>query len=1513
MDPVSLAVGVIGLAGLFTTCLDLAEKIDDYKHFKGDERALAAQFVSHKLRFEKWGKALGLDQTASNLSRDRHEALDDVETLDTVRKIFDIIREILSDQRGSSSSRPATNPSRLARSLTEPFRITPGSKREKLAWALKGKGKREDQVELFGKLVQHLYHLVPIESITRTATIANGGQTPDPTVQIDPQPVIDNSAWTAEIRDTLQKIEGKAQVEARRELHAWIVRHPPNEIYEDATQRRLGETCGWILQRPVLHEWLSLPQGPEASRVLWINGPAGFGKTVLCTRIVQHLLQEVKTPVAHFFFSSDFESRDDPYEAIRCWISEVISRSQTAFDYVRMKREMQHEVAATRTFILQLFSEIVRIVPGCVFVIDGLDECTWLSRGSNPGRGDSISSFLEKLDRAVASSATRVLIVSRDEPEIRSGVENMQSTIFEYNILPEDVESDVKRFSRSIVDRKLSKKSESFRNDISEKMAQKCGGQFLWLKLQEDSLRSWKNQKQLQDTIEKTPSGIDSLYHRNWVRLSQLPEEERVRAFSLLRWAAFAMRPLTIAEIAEAALIDLESDELPMDELPDVVDFDYVNSEIIGVCGSLISIRKSSTGLDPRLSTIRLTHFSVKEYFLAHSPSTGDILRVNEKLRSSNERIENITLAQLCLRYIHYEQIWEIDCNQDSDQIQGSFKEYASRNWYNHAHRGSLEDSLIQELMSSLFDIDGGAWKSWKQWFDSDQRELMEFYVNTDDDEHDKKRKQESLAKSMPHSPVFYASFLDLTQVTLKLIAEYPDHLDEMSFMRETALSYACRNMNDTIAQALIQAGADIGVKNYTGATPLHWAADKGSLSLARLLLESGAESTAPDHKHSTPLHFAAYGGHVSIAELLLQYGAAIEAQDYHGATPFYQAAVRGNLDVMKLLIRKGVAIETITDRHGQTPLHVAAVNGQAESAKLLLDNGANINVVDNHTCTPLISAAFFGFTELVRSFLSRGADIDARDIWGHTALIVAAGHNHIDTTQLLLDNGADAALMDAIGWNALVGASFEGSVETTRLLLTLGIDASSIDEDGCDALYYAADGGHAEVTKLLLNYGADLAVAGSNKRSSLRAAISKGHVDVVQVLFDNGAAHDSCIGDGWLPLPWASSEGQIKIAELLLGLGAEFTDSGDNGLTPLSAATIGNKTEMVRFLLERGAKSTATTHDKDGDTPLLSAIYRGNTDIVELLLDHGVDGNHKDGQGQRPLSLAARIGHLDIMQLLLESGCDITATDDDSWTPLHSAACNGQGDAVNFLLQRGANLSASDDSGKTALHLASQNGHIKVVDALLKLAGPDDVVRTDNHLRTPLFYAAMRGHSDLLKLLLSKTTKIHTEDRYGSTALFAAIRNGHEDVVEQLLAVGEISIGSKDAFGKTMSFWAQKSGNVRVTDLLKPYTQQEDPEIDPQIDPEIDLEIDPEIHDGSETVAIQTGRLFDSQAYWCDVCTRCIPKDSEYFQCSKCECDGGDFIACEECVIMGAKCLDKSHEWTAAVEQIDSSSDEEA
>ncbi|KAH7108724.1 hypothetical protein B0J13DRAFT_579584, partial [Dactylonectria estremocensis] len=227
------------------------------------------------------------------------------------------------------------------------------------------------------------------------------------------------------------------------------------------TPSRRGWTApaGWILDQPTFLRWLSLDVPAGTAKLLWINGPARFGKTILCARVVEHLSSTLERPVAHLFFSSDFESRKDPFVAMRSWISQILSRHADAFGLACQRWEAEQGQVATPATVVKLIRELLQAVPGCTLVADGLDECTELENSSV-----SVATFLETVKKAAADTTTRTLIVSRDEPEIRHALtDNTRAEFIEYKRSPEDVRADTASYSKSIVDRKLFNISEAIK------------------------------------------------------------------------------------------------------------------------------------------------------------------------------------------------------------------------------------------------------------------------------------------------------------------------------------------------------------------------------------------------------------------------------------------------------------------------------------------------------------------------------------------------------------------------------------------------------------------------------------------------------------------------------------------------------------------------------------------------------------------------------------------------------------------------------------------------------------------------------------------------------------------------------------------------------------------------------------------------------------------------------------------------------------------------------------------
>ncbi|KAI1741267.1 prion-inhibition and propagation-domain-containing protein [Xylaria scruposa] len=761
MEAAGLGVGVIGLVSLFGTCLDMLERWDSYKDFGLESGSLRARFIADQVRFKQWGQRVGIGQT----SLDGHPALNDISVRSAVDIILHSIRNIDDNSKRSAPylrnffdfTNFHTGVPNGQKHINQLQSIS--SRRDKLSWTFRGKARALNIVRSFEVLVQKLYDLVPLDSINLEGQIAaEEGQGKSTT------PIKSTSNWRHNAHKILLHWERQIHDESQREVHAWLDAPDMKRTYDDFNLRRLTGTCDWVFGRSEFHQWQSFAPGNK--KILWINGNPGYGKTILCARLVNHMLANSQIYVGYFFLSSEVKSRANPFIVMRSWIAQLLTQTQQAMDMTRDKWEATDAYTASETEIKELFNSLVQILSPCIFVVDGLDECTADEISHiNPKHERSLLGFLKFVTDTISKSISRLLIVSRDDWRIREGLSLHVDDVAELQISPTDVEADAYAFSRSIISRKLSNKSDAHQKALAKILVDRCESMFLAIRLLEDDLKGGKNLKQLQQAINKAPNQLDHIYDRDWERIQHLENNSRRRAFSILRWAAFALRPLTVLEITECLLIsDGENDRIDYEELPDSVDGIYVTTEILELCGSLIEIREEpDSALDG--STVHLTHFSAKQYILTHIPIETSEVVANEQFRSSNEAFQNNILAKQCLRYLNCDQTWKGSSVVNGNIMIHAFREYAAGLWQQHVKRNVSNSEEVLRLINSFFRPPNPNWESWRKKYEIDNN-----WVSKGD-----------RAKEVG-DPLLYASLFELTETVHYLINEVGLEVDHGYF-----------------------------------------------------------------------------------------------------------------------------------------------------------------------------------------------------------------------------------------------------------------------------------------------------------------------------------------------------------------------------------------------------------------------------------------------------------------------------------------------------------------------------------------------------------------------------------------------------------------------------------------------------------------------------------------------------------------------------------------------------------
>ncbi len=182
------------------------------------------------------------------------------------------------------------------------------------------------------------------------------------------------------------------------------------------------------------------------------------------------------------------------------------------------------------------------------------------------------------------------------------------------------------------------------------------------------------------------------------------------------------------------------------------------------------------------------------------------------------------------------------------------------------------------------------------------------------------------------------------------------------------------------------------------GWSPLHLAARQGKLEMAQALLDAGADLEARDDLGRTPLFMAAMG--------TLEVGPI-------GSQPA-QEAHANHVTMAEFLCGRGAQVD-VRANNGQTPLQMACVWGVTGIVEMLLERGAFLDNRADTERTPFLEAAGHGRIPVLRLLAQHGANRDAR-AFGRTAVDLALEGRHQEAARELVrmgvESGSDHAMV---------------------------------------------------------------------------------------------------------------------------------------------------------------------------------------------------------------------------------------------------------------------------------------------------------------------------------------------------------------------------------------------------------------------------------------------------------------------------------------------------------------------
>jgi hypothetical protein len=358
---------------------------------------------------------------------------------------------------------------------------------------------------------------------------------------------------------------------------------------EDTKGGLLTDSYRWVLDNDTFKKW---KQDPD-SRLLWVKGDPGKGKTMLFCGIINELQKAVcNTVTVSYFFCQATDSRINTATAVlRGLLYMLVSQQPSLVSHVRKK----YDNAGKSLFkdlnawvaLEEIWTDMLRDprLNPTYLIIDALDECV-----------TNLPKLLEFIAKqSSASSCVKWIISSRNWPDIETQLERAGHKVkLSLELNAKSVAAAVDVFIQQKVDQLAEERryKTELRHTVLQHLRSNANNTFLWVALVCQDLRttpSWNVVKRL----PLFPPGLDSLYERMIDQIIKSKSAEICR--QVLASTAILYRPVTISELV--ALVE---------QLEDLDDLESVR-EIIGFCGSFLTLRED---------TVYFVHQSAKDFLL---------------------------------------------------------------------------------------------------------------------------------------------------------------------------------------------------------------------------------------------------------------------------------------------------------------------------------------------------------------------------------------------------------------------------------------------------------------------------------------------------------------------------------------------------------------------------------------------------------------------------------------------------------------------------------------------------------------------------------------------------------------------------------------------------------------------------------------------------------------------------------------------------------------------------------
>ncbi|KAF2033016.1 ankyrin [Setomelanomma holmii] len=858
--------------------------------------------------------------------------------------------------------------------------------------------------------------------------------------------------------------------------------------------------------------------GATTNTPMWINGPPGAGKSVLCATIVNDILNQANTLVAHHFFK---DSQEETLQDVLRHIAYQLLSQPTAVSQIAVnicEKKMVRNASLVPKDLLDVICDVSSTSGRVYIILDGLDEFAQSAK------------LLKYLPQFVAAKA-KVVISSCDLPSIATHMANAK--LIDARAESHDIELYAQwRFEEdSDIDEVLL--TDAFQRDVAVTVAEQCKGSFLLARLVMNAVCDATTIKKIRNVLDHMPSTFEGAYKDTFDRILRLGQDRQALALAALCWVCNAKRSLDTNEL-QHAIASLE-------DIPEYTpeSLEPATAILTSCLGLLVHSRSSQS--------IGLVHISAREFVL--------------KQLSLEAQYSRIAVGRACIKYLSVPIMARGRC-QSLDELKTRiadmpFLDYATR--YYGYHVLSVEDDLLIDLVDFLQD----------EKFRESTWQILHMVVDIES-----QSAQELLAGSPTQATILHvACYWGFNSLLKRLLATPLGRLllSKTDSHAWTALHWASSNGHPRLVANLIKAGADINAVDKALWTPLFWAVVRGHTSVVRLLLERGSTPFDSDYTGFTAVHWAVLAGDSDMTSLLLESGKILDRHHRRGPHDLsfstcqltveeakLQSVPKLSRNLFKLVIdiSDAATFEKLAKSHKRVDLldigSETSISSLYDRTKVVMTKGDTR--ADHVQESPI--------ERIRRGILSHA--IQCKDVDLVKSMLILSRD---------LGKNLDSDVASTFGTGYVHLAARSGSPKVMRLLVDTKLSLRATDSRRFTPLHYACRSGTRKVLEVILESSVDVDALDQHGRTPLmlllaftkwRTRHTPGDaVLMFNTLVSKGASIHAKDSAGYQPIHYALIAMDPAILQTLCDLGADLVAPAEELKTPLHVLAEGRISSM--------------------------------------------------------------------------------------------------------------------------------------------------------------------------------------------------------------------------------------------------------------------------------------------------------------------------------------------------------------